>query len=97
MTDQKAGDEVACCRGCGRLLDGKPYSRGGSAYVPHDNPNARGPRVQAKACHYGGYVCSQSCDVRATLALERTMPGHAGQERLSYEIRQRIERKWSTT
>ena len=67
-------DEKAKCRGCGKELDGKPYSAGGYAFDPQT-------REKAQACFYGGYVCSRNCDIRACLALERTMPGHEGGQR----------------
>lgn len=61
--------ETDVCRGCRKVLDGKPYFMGGRAYDPI-------MREQAKVNHYGGFVCSRECDVRASLALERSMPGH---------------------
>ncbi len=63
-TEQK----VATCRGCGRVLIGKPYYMGGNAYLP-------GPkRIAAKVNHYGGFVCSHRCDYRASLEQLRDMP-----------------------
>lgn len=88
--------KCATCRGCGRLLDGEAYMYGGRAFVPHDNPNARGPRREAKSCHYGGFVCSESCDRRACLELERSMPGHDWRHnRLDGYLDARITRKWA--
>lgn len=52
-------DEVATCRGCRMELRGKPYYMGGSAYHPRTGE-------QCKVNRYGGYVCSESCDQRAT-------------------------------
>ena len=66
MTDD---EEVAECRGCRKVLRGKPYYRGGNAY---DIQTGK----EAKKCHYGGFVCSRECDFRACLELERSMPGH---------------------
>ena len=84
--------ERATCRGCDRLLDGDAYMYGGRAYVPHDTP---GPRREALACHYGGFVCSASCDYRACLSLEQTMPGHGHtQTRLDCDLEGRIVEKW---
>lgn len=87
--------ERAKCRGCGRLLDGDDYRYGGRAFVPHASPLIRGPRREAKACHYGGFVCSEACDRRACLNLEQTMPGHGiGQKRLGPELDARITQRW---
>lgn len=41
---------------------------GHAAYVPETNE-------QAKVNHYGGFVCSKQCDIRASVDLESTMPG----------------------
>lgn len=88
--------ERATCRGCRRLLDGDAYMYGGRAFVPHDDPNARGPRREAKSCHYGGFVCSEHCDRRACLELERTMPGHDWrQNTLDGNLDRSITRKWA--
>lgn len=79
----------ATCRGCGRELIGKPYSYGGSAYHP----------VTKEACkhnHYGGYVCSKACDRRACLELERTMPGCAGQMRITSYAEEKVRKNWRT-
>lgn len=69
-------DDVAKCRGCGRVLvdyngqPAKPYYTG--------NQNAYHPKTgdRTKICYYGGFVCSRSCDHRACLDLEQSMPGH---------------------
>ena len=80
-------DEHAVCRGCGLVLIGKPYHMGGSAF--HATT-----RERAKANHFGGFVCSETCDRRAHLEQEASMPGHAGQSRLSYQDSEKISRKW---
>lgn len=82
-------DEVASCRGCGMLLRGKPYYMGGSAYHP-----VTGERCPAN--HYGGFVCSRSCDIRASRELENSMPGHINDpnSRLSSYAQERIRRNW---
>ncbi len=83
----------ATCRGCGRLLDGDAYMYGGRAFVPHEDARKR---REAKACHYGGFVCSESCDRRACLELERTMPGHGSdQRRLNGNLDAQITRRWA--
>lgn len=81
--------EQATCRGCGRLLIGDAYMYGGSAYLPEGG--------QAKVCYYGGFVCSESCDRRACLELERSMPGHdRRQTRLDGNLDADIMRKWES-
>lgn len=62
-------NEVATCRGCGKVLKGKPYYMGGTAYNHSTNE-------AAKVNFYGGYVCSQQCDIRACRELESSMPGN---------------------
>jgi len=47
--------------------------------------------------HYGGYVCSRRCDIRACVELEGTMPGCAtvnGYSRLSCYAKERIKSNW---
>lgn len=80
-------DEVACCRGCGKVLDGKAYCFGGSAYDPVT-------RKAAKVNTYGGYVCSRSCDQKASLWQEQSMPGNGRQVRLSSQTALEIKRRW---
>ncbi|MDA8251095.1 MAG: hypothetical protein M0Z28_18255 [Rhodospirillales bacterium] len=95
-SDTTAARERAICRGCGKPLDGDAYMYGGRAYVPHGpQDDHRRPRREAKACHYGGFVCSEACDRRAHLDLEQTMPGHGGQTRLSAHHSEMISRKWA--
>lgn len=85
-------DDQAVCRGCGAELDGSPYHRGGTAYVrrPDGSSGAR-----AKANYYGGWVCSRSCDYRASLHLEQDMPGHGyRQTKPGSEAMSRINANW---
>ncbi len=42
--------ETAICRGCGKILNGKPYYMGGDAYDPVTKERAR-------VNFYGGFVC----------------------------------------
>lgn len=80
--------EKATCRGCGKILKGKPYYMGGAAYDPKTNE-------QCKVNHYGGYVCSEECDRRASLELERSMPGHGGGQRtIGQSAQQSLNRNW---
>jgi len=80
----------AVCRGCGLKLRGSPYYKGGLAY--HPNPGG-----EVYACYYGGWVCSRSCEVRACVELEGSMPGCStvnSYQRLSQEAKKRIEGHW---
>ena len=83
-------DEVAKCRGCGLELEGKPYYMGGRAYHP----------VTKKQCltnAYGGFVCSETCDLRAARELEGTMPGCYGDYDMFpmiYQNKARFYEKW---
>lgn len=84
------GDEQATCRGCGRALKGHAYWTGKLAYIPETNE-------QARANFYGGWVCSRDCDVRASLELEQTMPGHGyGQQTPGCFAMERIRRNWGS-
>lgn len=81
-------DEVATCRGCRMVLRGKPYYMGGSAYHPQTGK-------QAKVNFYGGYVCSEVYDRRASLELEQTMPGHGMQQpRIGQLAQESLNRNW---
>jgi hypothetical protein len=81
-------EEVAVCRGCGGVLKGSPYANGGYAYHPVTGD-------QCKSNFYGGWVCSRNCDFRASLELERTMPGHSGdQQRLGCFAQEALSRNW---
>lgn len=81
-------EEVATCRGCGMVLDGKPYYTGRPAFHPHT-------KEQVLSCAYGGWVCSEWCDRRAALDLEGTMPGCGGiKSPMIYQDREAFERKW---
>lgn len=74
--DERAAEEKAYCRGCGRELKGRAYHTGGIAYIPET-------WERAKLNFYGGWVCSYDCDLRSSLRVEQTMPGHeASQQRL---------------
>lgn len=83
-------EETATCRGCGIVLDGKPYYMGGSAYHPRT-------RERVLTNFYGGYVCSQSCDRNAAMDLEASMPGSGGYRGsfcMAYQDRAAFRRKW---
>lgn len=88
VQEPQTAKEAAECRNCRRVLRGKPFWAGGSAYDPKTGE-------QAKVCHYGGFVCSRVCDYRACLELEQSMPGHTGQTALSVNSEAwRSLRKW---
>ena len=67
-------EEIAKCRGCDKILRGRPYRYGGSAYDPIT-------KSECKKNYYGGFVCSRSCDFNSSLELERSMPGHSYRDR----------------
>lgn len=81
--------DPAVCRGCSRVLLGKAYHLGGSAYLP-------GPDLKnAKVNFYGGFVCSRQCDFNASLEQEQSMPGHtSGQKRLGCFAAEHLEKNW---
>lgn len=62
-----SNEEVVECRGCRRVLKGKPYYMGGSAYHPVTNE-------RCKVNFYGGFVCSDECDKRANYEQESSFP-----------------------
>lgn len=83
-------DEKAECRGCGRVLEGKPYYTGRDAFVR----SKRHGLVTVPTCHYGGHVCSEDCDRRACLQLEGSMPGCTKSRSLMGNLSAEISRKW---
>ena len=80
-------DTTPVCRGCGTELEGSPYFKGGSARHPRT-------RKPAKANYFGGWVCSRSCDYRASLEQEESMPGHYGQTVLRGEALRSVNANW---
>ncbi|NFV80052.1 hypothetical protein [Magnetospirillum aberrantis] len=78
--------EPAVCRGCGMVLRGDAYMYGGSAYHPRT-----GERCPSN--FYGGFVCSEGCDRRASMAMENSMPGGPGRY-LSDPAAERLRRNW---
>ncbi len=59
--------DVPVCRHCGLLMKGEPYYKGGPAYLPDGD--------RALTNHYGGYVCSERCDIGAARDVEESPPG----------------------
>jgi hypothetical protein len=85
-------DTQAVCRGCGRLLKGSPYFKGGRASVMRADGSYS---HAAKVNYFGGWVCSRSCDYRASLELEQSMPGHGhDQKQPGREAMRQIESNW---
>ncbi len=58
------------CRGCGIKLC---QSSNGACHPK--------TKRSVPTCFYGGFVCSEQCDWKACLELERTMPGHGWQQK----------------
>jgi hypothetical protein len=84
MTDR----EQATCRGCGKPLRGDAYRYGGRAFDIQTG-------AEARHNHYGGFVCSRTCDWKACVALERTMPGHTGAQTVpGSHAMQQINQTW---
>jgi len=85
MSERK---ETAVCRGCGKVLNGKPYHMGGDAYHPETGK-------RCKKNFYGGFVCSPHCDYRASLELEDSMPGGTSpSRRISSQAMQSYRDNW---
>lgn len=83
-----SSDDKAVCRGCGLVLRGEPYWAGKPAYHPDTG-------VQVKVNYYGGFVCSRNCDIKASLELEQSMPGHGfSQKRIGPEAQRRVDHNW---
>lgn len=80
-------DTKAVCRGCGKVLNGKAYHLGGSAYGPVTNE-------RAPTNFYGGFVCSRDCDFRASLEQEDSMPGAGRATFLSSSARDSLNLNW---
>jgi hypothetical protein len=79
--------EQAVCRGCGLPLKGHAYMYGGDAYHPRT-----GDRCNVN--FYGGYVCSEDCDRRASRELEADMPGGPKGVHLSSGAQESLRRNW---
>lgn len=88
-------DDHAVCRGCGTILvdamglPARPYYTG-NRHAYH--PISKRP---AKTSYYGGFACSDTCDMRSALEHEQSMPGHgSSQTSASHEMRKKIAAKW---
>lgn len=81
--------ETASCRRCGKVLIGNPYYMGGQAYIPET-------KKEAKINYYGGFVCSENCDIHACLELEQSMPGHGmTQKTISSQAQKKVNANWN--
>ncbi len=67
MTIPTKVQEKARCRNCGRKFIGKPYRFGGGAWF-HVTMEA------VPVNHFGGYVCSESCDIKICMEMLSSMP-----------------------
>lgn len=74
------------------MLVGKPYhlSTDLLAYVPGK------PERCAKINYYGGFVCSEACDYRASLEMHQDMPGCGTATKPETAAMQRIRKNWAT-
>lgn len=81
-------DEQATCRGCGMVLRGRPYRYGGHAFHPRTGE-------QCPVNHYGGFVCSEACDYRASVEQHASMPGCSTATRPDCYAAARIRENWS--
>ena len=79
-------NEYAVCRNCGTRLDGQPYHLGGEAYLSDGK--------LARKNWYGGYVCSKTCDIAATLEMKSSFPGAGQARKLDSQEYHRIEKAW---
>lgn len=84
MSDTK---DPAVCRGCRMTLKEFDYSYGGAAYHPRT-----GKRVPVN--HFGGFVCSESCDRRACLDMLSSMPGAGPTRTLDSPCAERVRQNW---
>lgn len=74
------------CRGCR-----KPLRKSDSGGYCYDQKTGK----EAIWGHYGGWACSRDCEFRASLELERSMPGHnATQTRLSCYAAEALRKHW---
>jgi hypothetical protein len=79
----KSIKKPASCRGCNQPMKGDDYMYGNNIY-------------NHKVNHYGGYVCSYDCDKRASLELERSMPGHSWNDtRLGCYSQRSLDNNWN--
>lgn len=78
---------VVTCRGCGKALKGTGWQ-----FDSVMDPDTNKP---AKWNHYGGWVCSKSCDRQASIELERSMPGSSyRQTSLSCFAEESLRKNW---
>lgn len=79
--------EVAKCRGCGMVLKGEPYYKGGAAYHPRTGD-------RCKSNFFGGFVCSSSCDRSSSLRQLSSIPGAGEARHLDDPTQEHFNRNW---
>lgn len=79
---------TAQCECCRRALTGKPYHLGGLAYDPDT-----GERCPSN--HFGGFVCSEHCDVQVCLRMLGSMPGAGETRSLDSYCQSSVDANWS--
>ncbi len=84
MTGKKAE-----CRGCGLELTGTDGNAVHGGEARHPETGERCPTN-----HFGGYVCSRRCDVRACLRQLSSMPGAGEARRLDRYCEESVENNW---
>ncbi len=84
MAEEK---DPAVCRGCGRRLKGNAYFYGGDAY--HPDTGRRCP-----SNWFGGFVCSEGCDRRASLDMLSSMPGAGRATQLDGQTAASVRNNW---
>jgi len=62
-------EEQATCRGCGMLLKGGPYYKGGSTYHPETNE-------RCDVSFWGGFICSEGCEGRVDRDMKQSIDDH---------------------
>lgn len=82
------GENVAKCRGCRRELVGKPYYTGGRAYHPDT-------KESVPTNFYGGFVCSEQCDINVCIDMSSNMPGAGKARFLNSAESQSVNDNWS--
>jgi hypothetical protein len=70
------------------VLRGKAYHLGSRAFHPRTGE-------ECPSNHYGGFVCSEECDRRASIRQHASMPGCAEATRPDTYAAERIRRNWS--
>lgn len=79
------------CRYCGRTIHAQGHQDYYTAHwFDHQNKSQR-----AAVNHFGGYVCSRECDVRACLQMLSSMPGAGPAKSLDSYCNKSVNDNWS--